>query len=304
MAAFILFLLPFSLVTYGRATYHSPTYIAMVVIGICLFPVFYVWERYFTRVQFLNWRLLRERTVLGACALAALLFFSFYLWDSQFYNFVLVVYNLRVSDAGYVSNIYDVGSTFWGVVFGVWVRYTKHFKYTCLFFAVPLMILGSGLLIHFRGTDSGIGFIIMCQIFIAVAGGTLVIGQQIAVMAAADRNGVPLMLALIYLSNSVGGAIGQSVAATIYYNTWERAATEMLPPGQKDLASKLYLGGYVTQIKYPPGSPVREATNYAWGRTQYYECIASTAIWILAVPAVAVWKNYNVDKRQNKGTVI
>jgi hypothetical protein len=33
-----------------------------------------------------------------------------------------------------------------------------------------LMILGSGLMIHFRGVDHGIGYIIMCQIFIAFAG--------------------------------------------------------------------------------------------------------------------------------------
>ena len=43
MAAFILFLLPFSLQSYGRAAYSSPTFIAMIVIGVLLFPVFAAW---------------------------------------------------------------------------------------------------------------------------------------------------------------------------------------------------------------------------------------------------------------------
>jgi hypothetical protein len=37
MAAFVLFLLPFSLVSYGRASYGSGTFIAMVVTGFLLF---------------------------------------------------------------------------------------------------------------------------------------------------------------------------------------------------------------------------------------------------------------------------
>lgn len=49
MAAFILFLLPFSLETYGFSGYSSATFIAMVVIGILLFPVFAIWERLFAR---------------------------------------------------------------------------------------------------------------------------------------------------------------------------------------------------------------------------------------------------------------
>ena len=70
------------------------------------------------------------------------------------------------------------------------------------------------------------------------------------------------------------------------------------------MVQTLYLGGYLVQEKYVPGTVLREATNYAWGRTQYYSCISAIAVWVLGIPAVAVWKNYNVNKKQNKGTVI
>lgn len=304
MAAFILFLLPFSLQTYGRAAYHSATFIAMVVIGFCLFFVFAAWERFFARTHFVRWELFKQRTVLGACSLAAVVYFSFYAWDQYFYYFVMVVYNLDTAMTGYMTQIYNVGSCFWSVVFGLWVRYTKHFKYTCLFFGLPLLLLGAGLMIHFRGQDDDIGYVIMCQIFIAFAGGTLVIGEQMAVMAAADRMGVPMMLSLLYLSSSIGGSIGSAVSGAIYSGTFMEGLLQKLPENAKGDAATIYAGGYLAQMKYPVGSPVRDAINYAWGYSQKYNSIAATAILVLGIPAIAVWKNYRVDKKQNKGVVM
>ncbi|KAJ9138717.1 Major facilitator superfamily domain, general substrate transporter [Pleurostoma richardsiae] len=304
MAAFILFLLPFSLQNYGRATYGSAAFIAEVVIGVLLFPAFAAYEKWVARTHFIRWELFKKRTVLGACVLAAVLYFSFYAWDQYFYYFVQVVYDLTVSDTGYMTQIYNVGSCFWGVVFGLWVRWTKHFKYTCLFFGLPLMMLGAGLMIHFRGGEGSIGYIIMCEIFIAFAGGTLVIGEDMAVMAAADRDGVPMMLALLGLCANLGGAIGYAVAAAIYTNTFPDALLRQLPDDLKGNYTTIYLGGSTTQLTYPVGSAARDAINYAWGYSQKYNCISATAILVLGIPAIAAWKNYNVDKKQNKGLVL
>lgn len=304
MAAFVLFLLPFSLVSYGRATYDSATFIAMVVAGVVLFPVFAAWEKWFAHTHFIRWELFRQRTVLGACCMSALSYFSFYSWDLNFYSFVLVVYNLGYSDTGYMTQIYNVGSCFWGVVFGLWVKYTKHFKWTVLGFGLPLMILGAGLMIHFRGQDADIGYIIMCQIFIAFGGGTIVIGNSMAVMAASDRDGVPMMLAVLNLFASIGGAIGDAVSVAIYSSTFPEALRSRIPQDMADQVDKIYLGGYLAQVTYPVGSPTRDAINYAWGQSQRYGSISATAILTLGIPAVAIWKNYRVDKKQNKGTVI
>ncbi|CAK7242894.1 MAG: Siderochrome iron transporter 2 [Sporothrix thermara] len=304
MAAWVLFLLPFSLQTNGRTDYHSATFIAMVVVGIVLFPVFYVWERYFARTHFIRYELFRKRTVVGACMMACIVYYSFYAWELYFYYFVQVVYDLSVSNTGYMTQIYNVGSCFWGAVFGVYVRVTKHFKWACLFFGLALMILGSGLMIRFRGQDSNIGFIVMCQIFIAFGGGTLVIGQSMAVMAAADRDGVPMMLALLYLFNSFGGSIGYAVAQAIYLNTYPDALRSHLPADLKNQTDAIFEGGSTLQLTYPVGTPARDAINYAWGQSQRYNCISSTAFLALGIPAILLWKNYNVDRKQNKGTVL
>lgn len=304
IAAFVLFLLPFSLATYGLTEYHSAQFIAMVVIGICLFPVFYIWERYFTRTHFLRYELFRSRTVAGACVLSATLYMSFYCWDLYYQNFVMVVYNLPISLAGYMTEIYNVGSTFWGVIFGIWVRYTRHFKYTALFFGLPLMFLGAGLMIHFRSSEQNIGYLVMCQIFIAFSGGTLVISEDMAVMSAADRDGVPMVLSILSLFSSIGGAIGYSVTGAIYANTFPQALYNALPEDAKANYTTIYTGGYTTQMSYPVGSDIRTAIDDAWGIYEKWATTASTCFLVLAIPAIAVWKNYNVDRKQNKGTMI
>ncbi|KAJ5166736.1 Siderochrome iron transporter 2 [Penicillium canariense] len=304
MAAWVLFLLPFSLAQYGRSQYRSATFISMVIIGPCMLLVFAAWERWGARHHFIRYELLKRPTILGACICAGVCFFSFYLWDQYFYNFVLITYDLNISNAGYMIQIYNVGSCFWSPILGLIIWWVRRFKYIVLCFGVPLMLLGSGLMIYFRGGDHGIGYIIMCQIFIAFAGGTIVIGEDMAVMAAGGREGTPMMLALIGLFSSIGGAIGYAVSAAIYNNVFVEALASHLPDNLKANATTIYMDGIGVQDTYAVGSPLRDACIYAWGHAQRMNCIASTCILVLLIPSIAVWKNYDVGKKQNKGTML
>lgn len=304
MSAFILFLLPFSLQSSHRITYDSAAFICMIIIGFLLFFVFAAWERYGARTQFLRWELLKNRTVLGACLCAAALNFGFGCWDLNYYYFVIVVYGLSVANTGYMTQIYNVGSCFWSPIFGIIVRYAKQFKYICLFFGIPLELLGAGLMIHFRGQDGSIGYLIMCQIFIAFAGGTLVIGNDMAVMAASDRMSVPMVLSLIFMFSSLGSSLGSAVGTAIYSNTFPQALASALPESLKGNAITISNGGYLAQLNYPMGSPTRDAINYAWGYSQKFNSLAALCISLLTIPAVAIWKNYKVDKQQNKGVMM
>ncbi|KAE8387013.1 major facilitator superfamily domain-containing protein [Aspergillus alliaceus] len=303
-AAFLLVLLPFSLQSYGQAEYNSPMFIAMLVIGVLLFPVFASWERYGTATPFIQFELFKERTVLGACVVSASLFFSYYAWELYFYNSCMVVYGLSVSVAGYVGQIYNVGSCFWSAVFGILVYVTKQFKYSCLGFGLPLVMLGAGLMIHFRSAGGNIGYIVMCQIFISFGGGTLVIGQDMAVMAASDREGVPMMLSMIGLFSSLGGAIGNAASAAIFSNTFPAVLRDALPAESKSQYMDIYLGGYLKQLHYPAGSDIRDAINQAYRAYMKYGCITAVAVMAVGLPAIAMWRNYRVDKKQNKGEMM
>ncbi|KAJ5096984.1 Siderochrome iron transporter 2 [Penicillium angulare] len=303
MAAWVLFLLPFSLTQYGKTQYKSAGFISMVIIGFCMLFVFAAWEKWGARTHFVRYELLRKPTIIGACACSAILYFSFYLWDQYFFNFVTVNYNLNSTEAGYMIQIYNVGSCFWSPVLGLFIWWTRRFKYVCLFFGVPLMLLGSGLMIHFRGNSHNIGYLIMSQIFVAFAGGTLVIGEDMAAMAGGGREGTPIMLALIGLFSNLGGAFGYAVCAAIYNNLFVKTLREHLPMDLKANATQIYAGGITLQLTLPVGSPERNAVNYAWEYSQKMNCIASTCLLALLIPAVAMWKNYDVGKKSNKGTM-
>ncbi|GME97095.1 unnamed protein product [[Candida] boidinii] len=145
---------------------------------------------------------------------------------------------------------------------------------------------------------------IMCQIFIAFGGGTLILGYQMAVMASATLDSIPILLVLTNLFASIGMAFGQATSTGVYTNVFLKSLIKNLPTDSVDLAGDLYLGGYTAQIMYPIGDPIRSACTLAWGDYQKNAAIAAICILMLILPSISIWKNYNVDKKQNKGTVL
>lgn len=302
-AGLALFLLPFSLYSYQGDGWRSALVISMITIGGILCILFVLYEKFLAPVTFIPYELLLDRTVIGACILAATLFVEFYIWNSYFYSFLQVVNGLNLTKTGYITNIYSIGSCFWSFIIGLWIRYTGKFKAAALYFGVPITILGIALMIHFRQPDVNIGYIIMCQIFIAFGGGTLVITEQIAVMAATSHQYVAVVLAIEGMFSSVGGAIGSSIASAIWTGVFPARLRRYLPEETNaDWAS--FYGDIVKQMSYPQGSPTRIAVNRAYGDAQRYMLIGSTAVLALAILGVFMWRDINVKHfKQTKGTV-
>ena len=303
IAGWSLVLLPMSLANYQSAGWASATIIAMLVIGVCLLVSFGLWERFFARKQFLPFHYLVDRTVIGSCLCAGTLFISFYCWDLYFLSFLQVVYNLNLSDAGYVSSIYSLGSCFWGIVVGLLIPWSGHFKWLACC-AVPLQILGTGLMIYFRQPHKPLGYVIMCQVFIAFSGGTLVICQEIAIMAAVGPDNIAVALALQSLFTAVGGAIGTAVSGAIWTNTLPGELEKYLPADLQSRAADIY-ASIETQLSYEWGSPGREAIITAYAETQRYMCIAATAVLVLQMVWVLMWRDISVkDFKKPRGAKI
>jgi hypothetical protein len=211
------------------------------------------------------------------------------------------VHGLSIANAGYVANIYSIGSCFWSVILAVVIRVTGRFKWLAMSM-LCLEVLGVGLMIKFRQAEYGIGLVIMSQIFIAFGGGSLIICEEMAVMAAAPHENVAGMLALIGLFSSIGNAIGQAVSGAIYTNKFPAALDRYLP-GNATLNAELY-GSLPAQLLYPIGTPERTAIIAAYGHTQYYLTIAGTAFLVPCFLYIAMWRDFKVKElRQVKGRV-
>ncbi|KAH8904771.1 siderophore iron transporter mirB [Coniochaeta sp. PMI_546] len=299
-----LFLLPFSLYSYQAKGWSSALVICMLVFGIVLLIAFALYEKFVAPKTFIPFELLADRTVLGACVLSASLFVSFYIWDSYFFSFLQVVNGLTITQASYIGNIYSIGSCFFSLIVGVLIRWTGRFKWLALGFGVPLTTLGVGLMIAFRQPDVNIGYIIMCQIFIAFSGGTLVICEQMAVMAATTHQYIAVVLALEAMFASIGGAIGSTVAAAIWTGVFPEKLGEYLPAESQGNLTTIY-GSITEQMSYPMGSPTRNAINQAYGDAQKTMLIAATAIQVISFVAVFFWRDIKVkDFKQVKGLVV
>lgn len=301
-AGMALFLLPFNIYQFQAQQWRSPMIIAMVVVGVVLLVIFALYEKFVAPVQFIPYKLLVDRTVMGACVLGAIIFVSFYIWNGFFSSFLQVVVGLTVTEATYVGRIYNMGSCFWALVVGGIIRWTGRFKWLALYFGVPLMILGIGLMVQFRQPGVHVGYIVMCQIFIALSGGTLVICEQMAVMASVSHQHVAVVLAMLAMFTSIGGAIGSSVSGAIWNGVFPDKIAEYLPPETKDQAM-LIVGNLSKQLEYPWGSPTRIAIMDAYGAAQRIMLISATALVSFSLVAVVVWRDIKVkDFDQEKKT--
>ena len=302
----VLFLLPFELAGSEEGQWQSAKIICMLVFGIILLAMFCLNERFWAPKPFLPYRLLLSRTVIGTCLLTATYQVAYYCWGSYFTSYLQVVHQVSISQAGYISSAYDVTAGIWDFAVGILISKTGRFKWL-LMGAVPLMILGMGLMIQFRQPGVSLVLVVMCQVFIALAGGTITIVAQVSVLATAAHENVAALLALLGLFGYIGGAIGNSVSGAIWTHTLPQALERLLPAdavaADPTLVSTIY-EDLTAQLSYEFGTPERTAIIDAYSIAQKRMLIAGTSFMALGLLWVLVIRNVRVDKiKQTKGTV-
>ncbi|KAF2140105.1 uncharacterized protein K452DRAFT_273631 [Aplosporella prunicola CBS 121167] len=301
-AGFCILLVPFTLASTATHRWNTGWIIAMIVVGCIVLVAFVIWEKYFATAVMVPWRFLKDRTVLGSCIFAFFLYLTFYCWDLYYSSYLQVVHNLSVSKAGYVVNIYSIISCFWGPIAGLFIRWTGRFKWLAIA-AVPVSCLGTALMIYFRHPGAYIGYICMCQVLISVSGGTLVMCEQIAIMAPVTHNEVAMVLALEGVFAAIGGSVGQSISGAMWSNYMPQKLVEFLPASEKANAMTIY-GSLPEQLSYPWGSEARNAIIDAYGFTQRRMLIVAAALYPITFFAVFMWRNINLNKiQQTRGTV-
>ncbi|KAF4122937.1 Major Facilitator Superfamily [Geosmithia morbida] len=301
-SGFTVFLLPFTLADSAPNGWSSGYIIAMIVVGFVVLVIFGLYETFLAPVPFIDARLLVDRTVVGACLLDITYQVSYYCWNSYFTSFLQVVNNLSLAEAGYVSNTFDVVSGVLLLIVGFGIRKTGYFKWL-LYIAVPLYILAQGLMIHFRQPTQDIGYVVMCQIFIAMGGSIFILCEQVAILAAADHKNVAAVLALLNVAGNLGGAIGNTISGAIWTNTFENALRRYLPETSQSDVDAIY-EDLTKQLSYEMGSPERLGIQRAYGYSQTRMLAAGTGIMALTFVAVLLIRNLDLRRiRQTKGMV-
>jgi len=298
----ILFLLPFSLHTLAGNGWASPMVVGMFVVGIGLLVAFVLWERSFAPIRLLPYSLLMDRTVFGACILCTCLFGSYAVWNSYFGSYLQVVQDLSVEEASYVAQAYTVISVVFAVLAGYIIHRTGRFKTVSLVIGIPLSMLGQGLMVLFLAPGNT-GYIVLCFLLISVSQGVLVVTDEIAILAAGSHEHVAAMLALVSIFGNIGGAIGLTVAASIWSDVLPSRLRQYLSPEELPDLHKIF-GDLAKQLSYPIGSPTRIAIQHAYEDAMSRLLSVSTGAWILGAVGVLMWRNINVKQiQQSKGHV-
>lgn len=150
-----------------------------------------------------------------------------------------------------------------------------------------------GLMIYFRRPDTNIGYIVMCQTLISAAAGVIIICDEIAIMAAASHQHIAVVLAVVSMFSNVGGAIGLTVAAAIWQDVFPKRLAAYLPASEVPDLLTIY-EDINTQLSYPVGSSARTAIQHAYGDAQMMMLIAGTAVWVIGIGAVLMWRDITV----------
>lgn len=297
------FLLPFTLASHAPNGWKSDYIIAMIIVGFIVLVLFGLWEYYWAPVPFLQGKFLTDRTVIGACLIDMTYQASYYCWNLYFTSFLQVVANLKPAEAGYVNSTFQIVSGVLLFIVGYAIRRTGYFKW--LFYpAIPLYLFAQGLMIHFRQPNQYIGYIVMCEIFISIAGSIFILNMQLAVLAAVEQEYIAAALATLYVSGGIGGAIGGAISGAIWTNTFLPALQRNLPEEAMANITMIY-SMLPTQLSYPVNSPTRLAIQKSYGYAQTRMLTAGLVIMTLCAIWVFMLRNINVKKlTQTKGTVM
>ncbi|GAB7360765.1 hypothetical protein MBLNU230_g0639t1 [Neophaeotheca triangularis] len=300
-AGLVVFLLPFNIHDYLGNGWGSAGFIAMLVIGVALLVSFVLWERYFARVPFLPWNIACSRTVLAACVLDVCYDVSYYSWASYYTSFLQVNCGVSIAVAGYVNNIFDVVSGFWLFAVGYMIHKTCRYRWL-LYWILPLYILGIGLMLHFRQPDQSIGYLVMCQIFMALSGGALIIVMQVAVLASSDHNNAASALAFLNVFGNIGAAVGGSISSAVWQGTFPQALEKYLPADVLPDLDTIY-EDLTTQLSYAKGTAARYAIELSYSFAQRNMLIAGTSIMAIAIACAAIMRDLKLDRAQTKGVL-
>ncbi|KAL4793135.1 major facilitator superfamily domain-containing protein [Aspergillus venezuelensis] len=301
-AGLVLFQLPFDIADYAPDGWASSYIIAMLVIGFCMLFFFAIWEKWIAPVPLFEWRMLTDRTIIGAVLLDATYQLSNYCWSYYFTSWLQVNNNLTIATANYINNIFDVVS---GVVllFTGWIiRHVGKYKWT-LWIAIPLYILMQGLMIYFREPNMSVGYQVMCQVFLAIGGSIFILVEQLAILAAVDHQHVATALALLNVVGTIGNSAGLTISTSIWQNTFPKALLRYLPESAMSNFDKIY-DDLAIQTSYPVGSAVRTAIQEAYAYAELRLLAVGVGIMILAIPWTIMIKDIDLKRKvQVKGTV-
>ncbi|KAK9479124.1 MFS transporter [Lipomyces japonicus] len=282
IAVLALILVPFTIAGGVSEQWKTAKVIAPLVIGFVLVPFWVYWENT-TRHPMVPFRLLNNRGVWSALAIAVILNCAWYLQGDYLYTVLVVSFDESVLSATRITSLYSFASVITGAITGlvvIKVRYLKPFVIA----GAGLFLVAYGLLIHFRGGAEGNAHsgIIGAQILLGIAGGLVPYTTQASIQAASLHEYLAVVTGIFYSSYNIGSALGNTISGAIWTQVLPGKLEQAL--GDPVLAASVYGDPFTFAATYPVGTTERDAVVIAYRHTQRLLCITGIC---LIVPMLA-----------------
>jgi len=297
-ASLALILLPLGLAPAASKGWHTPSMLAMIIIGCVLFPIFLVFEWKVPRKPVVPMRWLRRGPILGACLIGFFDFVSFYLQYTYLYSYVTVTQNWSYANLTYFSATQSLALTIFGILGGAIMWGTQRFKYMLLI-GLLIRLLGVGLMIKARSATGNTAELVMCQVLQGLGGGFAAIAIQVSAQAAVQHADVATVTAMVLLITEVGNSVGSAAATAIWRSNMPRELAKYVPTTNTTLLAELY-GSITDIVTYAPNDPIRLGAIEAYQAVMYKLVLGAVIVAIFPpIFCLLFTKNIRLTRAQN-----
>lgn len=287
IAVFALILVPLTLAGgFGdpKEQWRQAKIIAPLVIGVCVVPVFVIWELKAPH-PLVPFKLMRDRAVWGPLGLACLLNFAWYMQGDYLYSVLVIAFDFDIALATRVTSFYSFFSVITGFILGFIVFKVRRLK-VFIVAGTVLFLVAFGLLIRYRGdvSDSSRAGIIGAQVLLGIAGGMFPYPAQASLQTGLRHEHLAVMTGIYLSLYNIGSALGGAVSGAIWTQVLPGELSKRLDPLNGTLAELTFADPFIIAAEYPVGTPERDGVIDAY---KYAQKILTITGICLCVPLIA-----------------
>ncbi|KRZ99906.1 uncharacterized protein AC631_04350 [Debaryomyces fabryi] len=213
-------------------------------------------------------------------------------------SFVLIYKDWNNRDWTYFTKSVVASKCLFGLVAGLILRRTRHYKYLQII-GISIEMIGAGLLVSITDANTNTGTLVMSQILSGMGGGLSVYSSRTAIQAAVSHQNMTMAITTLVLFSSIGSAIGSAIAAVIWNSKTPTNLRKYMPSNITDEQVQTFFGNLKLLRKYPMGSPVRSAAIDAYIDTVYYLFAPALGVLFISFIVCFFQKNYYLGDGQN-----
>ena len=140
-------------------------------------------------------------------------------------------------------------------------------------------------MIQYRGGNTSIGMVIMCQVLIGIGGGILASTGNMGIFASSSHQEMASAFAILWICSSLGQSLGSAIAGTVWRSTFPQTLAQSFD----DATVKEITGSLLRQLLHPIGHPDRDAIVVAYQETmKIFNCHWYRYRWRVAILRLAV----------------